>query len=96
MKKQHYKKAFKFLSVAVVANIAAQMAHADSAPFGAETINIPYKSCMSEGKCGEGKCGEVSTEGKCGEGKCGEVSTEGKCGEGKCGEVSSAKCKKPG
>ena len=43
----------------------------------------------SEGKCGEGKCGEAkdSAEGKCGEGKCGEAkdSAEGKCGEGKCG-----------
>jgi uncharacterized low-complexity protein len=109
LKKAHYKKALKCLGVAVVANIAAQVAQADTSPFGAAPINTPYKNCMSqgkcgegkcgevstEGKCGEGKCGEVSTEGKCGEGKCGEVSTEGKCGEGKCGEVSSATCKKP-
>ncbi|MFV0594655.1 hypothetical protein [Shewanella sp.] len=75
--------------------------NAQTNPFGFETMEAGYQIVGSEGKCGEGKCGddmkkaaaEKAKEGKCGEGKCGgdmkkaaaDKAHEGKCGEGKCG-----------
>ena len=60
-------------------------------PFGMTDASATQMQLAdSQGKCGEGKCGDSmkKKEGKCGdsmkkkEGKCGE----GKCGEGKCGD----------
>jgi len=89
------------LGTALLGVSSAQLAAADSNPFGATQLPGGYdlRSMQSEGKCGEGKCGgekgAKGAEGKCGEGKCGEdkgaKSAEGKCGEGKCGGEKGAK-----
>jgi len=91
----------------LTATIAASltMSAASANPFAQTELSSGYMQVASadamEGKCGEGKCGNMgskkSSEGKCGdmgsektsEGKCGDMgsekTSEGKCGEGKCG-----------
>ena len=75
---------------AIVASFAAGSALATENPFAMQQLNSGYNVAMSEGTCGEGKCGgdkgkeAKSGEGKCGEGK-GDKAKEAKCGEGKCG-----------
>jgi len=56
-------------------------------PFAMQQLTGGYIIAMSEGVCGEGKCGgDKGKEAKCGEGKCGDdKAKEAKCGEGKCG-----------
>lgn len=75
-------------SAAIVASFAAGNAGAAENPFSMQELNAGYNVAMSEGVCGEGKCGEdKAQDAKCGEGKCGEdKAKEAKCGEGKCGE----------
>ncbi len=75
------------IGTALAGSIALGTANAAENPFGMTELSGGYMQvAMSEGKCGEGKCGgkkEESSEGKCGGKK--EDSSEGKCGEGKCG-----------
>ncbi len=75
-------------SAAIVASFAAGSAMAAENPFAMQQLNSGYNVAMSEGTCGEGKCGgDKGKEAKCGEGKCGgDKAKEAKCGEGKCGE----------
>ena len=71
---------------AIAASLTAGVANAADNPFGMQPLNTGYNVAMSEGTCGEGKCGaNKGKEGKCGEGK----AKEAKCGEGKAKE---AKC----
>jgi len=76
-------------SAAIVASFTAGNAFAGENPFSMQELSSGYTVAMSEGTCGEGKCGgDKSKEAKCGEGKCGEgkdKAKEAKCGEGKCG-----------
>jgi len=60
------------LGTALLGVSAAQLAAADSNPFGATQLPGGYdlRSMQSEGKCGDSKGGKTG-EGKCGEGKCG-------------------------
>jgi uncharacterized low-complexity protein len=87
------------VGTAFVASLAStSFAGIQDNPFGAEELDRGYDLLArgeTEGKCGEGKCGEAKeAEGKCGEGKCGEAKeAEGKCGEGKCGEAKDAEGK---
>ena len=77
----------------VASAMLAPIASASENPFAATELSSGYNLAEkhSEGKCGEGECGDAKKaahEGKCGEGKCGEAKKaekEGKCGEGKCG-----------
>jgi len=62
----------------------ANLANAAENPFGAAQLESGYMmlaGAETEGKCGEGKCGNKGGEGSCG----GDKGGEGKCGEGKCG-----------
>ena len=60
-------------SAAIVASFAAGSAMAAENPFAMQQLNGGYNVAMSEGSCGEGKCGgDKGKEAKCGEGKCGE------------------------
>jgi uncharacterized low-complexity protein len=79
------KRALKPIAAAVgtafVASLAmASVATADEATFGLNELEGGYDMLAkgdTEGKCGEGKCGEdKDSEGKCGEDK----DSEGKCG----------------
>jgi len=72
---------------AIVASFATVSANATENPFAMQEISSGYTVAMSEGTCGEGKCGgNKGKEGKCGEGKtAGDKTKEAKCGEGKCG-----------
>ncbi len=74
-------------SAAIVASFSAGNINAAENPFAMQEVNTSYNVAMSEGTCGEGKCGgDKAKEGKCGEGKCGgDKAKEAKCGEGKCG-----------
>ncbi|PCI07833.1 MAG: low-complexity protein [Gammaproteobacteria bacterium] len=74
-------------SAAMIAVFASGAVHADANPFGMQELSTGYNVAMSEGSCGEGKCGcDKGKEAKCGEGKCGgDKAKEAKCGEGKCG-----------
>lgn len=67
---------------AISATLAAGVVNAAENPFGMQKLDTGYKVAMSEGTCGEGKCGaNKGKEGKCGEGKAGtEKGKEGKCG----------------
>ncbi|MEA2078904.1 MAG: low-complexity protein [Pseudomonadota bacterium] len=68
--------------------VSAAALSPDQSPFVSKDLGSGYM-VVSEGKCGEGKCGgkkEEKAEGKCGEGKCGgkkEDKAEGKCGGNK-------------
>ncbi len=88
-------------SAAIVATFSAGSVNASENPFGMQELSAGYNVAMSEGTCGEGKCGgDKAKEAKCGEGKCGEgkcggdKAKEAKCGEGKCGgdKAKEAKC----
>ncbi len=71
-------------SAAIVASFTAGNAFAGENPFSMQELSSGYTVAMSEGTCGEGKCGgDKGKEAKCGEGK--DKATEAKCGEGKCG-----------
>ena len=60
-------------SAAIVASFAAGSAMATENPFAMQELDSGYNVAMSEGTCGEGKCGgDKGKEAKCGEGKCGE------------------------
>ena len=92
--RRHRRSVAALAGAAFVAGMGASYAaQADGvALFVADDLDYGYMLAAkgdSEGKCGEGKCGESKddAEGKCGEGKCGESKddAEGKCGEGKCG-----------
>ncbi len=83
----------KLTTVAVGAALAASLStgvNAAENPFGMQELSTGYNVAMSEGTCGEGKCG--GDKGK--EGKCGDKAKEAKCGEGKCGgdKAKEAKC----
>jgi uncharacterized low-complexity protein len=97
----HSKRAATLAGTALATTLGAAHAAADSHGFVAQELDSGYllaAKADTEGKCGEGKCGESKSdaEGKCGEGKCGGASSdakdsaEGKCGEGKCGGASDA------
>jgi len=75
-------------SAAIVATFAVGNVNAAENPFAMQELTAGYNVAMSEGTCGEGKCGgDKGKEAKCGEGKCGgDKAKEAKCGEGKCGE----------
>ncbi len=60
-------------SAAIVASFATGNAMAAENPFGMQKIDNPTSVAMSEGTCGEGKCGDKKdSEGKTKEGKCGD------------------------
>jgi len=99
----------KLTSVAVGAAVAATLSTTTNAaenPFGMQELSTGYNVAMSEGTCGEGKCGgdkakeakcggDKAKEAKCGEAKCGaDKAKEAKCGEAKCGanKAKEAKC----
>ena len=85
----------KLTTVAAGAALAASLSAGVSAaenPFSMQDLGAGYNVAMSEGTCGEGKCGgDKGKEAKCGgdkakEAKCGgDKAKEAKCGEGKCG-----------
>ncbi|MCK4833447.1 MAG: hypothetical protein KAT12_01680 [Gammaproteobacteria bacterium] len=61
-------------SAAIVASFATGNVVAAENPFGMQQLNTGYNVAMSEGVCGEGKCGgDKGKEAKCGEGKCGST-----------------------
>jgi uncharacterized low-complexity protein len=78
----------------------APLASAAENPFQANSLSGGYnlaEKTETEGKCGEGKCGESmkkAHEGSCGGEKA--AASEGKCGEGKCGEGKSGEGKTTG
>lgn len=81
----------KMTIIAAGAALSASLATAANAadnPFGMQSLETGYNVAMSEGTCGEGKCGaNKGKEAKCGankgkEAKCGANKT----GEGKCGQ----------
>lgn len=97
MKKTNMKKLTTVAaSAAIVATFSAANVSASENPFGMQKLSAGYNVAMSEGTCGEGKCGgDKAKEAKCGEGKCGgDKAKEAKCGEGKCGgdKAKEAKC----
>ncbi len=54
-------------SAAIVASFAAGNAVASENPFGMQQLDSGYSVAMSEGTCGEGKCGDdKAKEAKCG------------------------------
>jgi len=89
----------KLTSVAVGAAVAVTLSttiNAAESPFGMQELSTGYNVAMSEGTCGEGKCGaDKAKEAKCG----GDKAKEAKCGaekakEAKCGgdKAKEAKC----
>ncbi len=81
-------------SAAIVASFSAGNVIAAENPFAMQQLDSGYNVAMSEGTCGEGKCGDdkKAKDGKCGgdkgkaKGKDGK-DKEAKCGEGKCGST---------
>lgn len=69
-------------------------ASADQNPFAVETMQSGYMQLAMEGKCGEGKCGNMKGKdaaGKKMEGKCGNMKDEKSGMEGKCGNMKKEK-----
>ena len=57
---------------AIAASLTAGVANAAENPFGMQALDTGYNVAMSEGTCGEGKCGgNKGADEKSGEGKCG-------------------------
>ena len=97
MRKQNESsKTLKNLGLAMGAAAAMGLsgaASADQNPFTVETMESGYMQlAMMEGKCGEGKCGNMMKQGapagdKKMEGKCGNMMMNKSSMEGKCGNM---------
>ena len=85
---QHRDTMKKATLAAAVALTMSGSAQAGENPFAVQEMASGYMQvAMAEGKCGEGKCGNMQTQGATGQAKQG---MEGKCGEGKCGNMQQS------